>query len=655
MELRHLPWPRPPRPPTYKRPRLRRTPVEEAPAREAAAEEAQSCERVICRQSTKMHSSKPRLVVPYGLKTLLEGVSRAVLKTSPSNITEFAALYFRELIAFREENPNLDITDLVREFHFTRVEGWTDRMPEKRADLGDQFMQDISVVSPLSEEPKRKEKSTDTEEDQLHEGPEPEYSSKTTQYPSTHCELLENEPSPTGPEPSPKGPELAYVPADPAQLAAQMLGNTDSVHSMKDVGTSVQSLPELSLSSENTTAAPVEGAAEDATLTPATEGSAESVRLESAVQSQASVVLGPSSSQAERSTSDVDQASSNPLQDEPPPPAPPPPPPPPPPKDPLEAVPSQSEIEVTSTIQAMPIHTDDEPATEGEVPPYVEQFPQQIVIPFLEQVACLIEIQQPLMPSLNAGQFTCTKLLDPSADDAECDPERMETTAQMASAEQGFIMSAMATTEAGQPPPYSNVWTLYCLTDLSQQGRKSPPPLPPAGTGAPYPQATLYISSGKEQQPFLQQQLTPQGPPPQVSSPTYVMMEEGKRGNAPPFILVGSTVQNVQDWKSIPGHAVLTQHDTSAVRRFTTVPVPVARPADLKMATPNPNFNAAQETARPPTPVFLSVAIPLDEVMSAKRGSAAGDNQAAINPFAGSYGIAGEITFTSGPVRRADS
>uniref|UniRef100_A0A452J149 Calcium binding tyrosine phosphorylation regulated n=1 Tax=Gopherus agassizii TaxID=38772 RepID=A0A452J149_9SAUR len=276
-----------------------------------------------------------------------------------------------------------------------------------------------------------------TEEDQLHEGPEPEYSSKTTQYPSTHCELAENEPSPTGPESSPKGPELAYVPADPAQLAAQMLGNIDSVHSMKDVATSVQSLPELSLSSADTTAAPVEGAAEDTTLTPAAEGSAESVRLESAVQSQASIVLGSSSSQAEQATSDVDQASSTPLQDEPPPPAPPPPPP----KDPLQAVPSQSEIEVTSTIQAMPLHTDDEPATEGEVPPYVEQFPQQIVIPFLEQVACLIEIQQPLMPSLNAGQFTCTKLLDPSADDAECDPARMETTAQMASAEQGFIMS----------------------------------------------------------------------------------------------------------------------------------------------------------------------------------------------------------------------
>uniref|UniRef100_A0A8D0HFE5 Calcium-binding tyrosine phosphorylation-regulated protein n=1 Tax=Sphenodon punctatus TaxID=8508 RepID=A0A8D0HFE5_SPHPU len=67
-----------------------------------------------------MNASKPRLVVPYGLKTLLEGVSRAILKTNPSNITEFAALYFRELIAFREENPNLDVKDLIREFHLTR-------------------------------------------------------------------------------------------------------------------------------------------------------------------------------------------------------------------------------------------------------------------------------------------------------------------------------------------------------------------------------------------------------------------------------------------------------------------------------------------------------------------------------------------------------
>ncbi|XP_019342796.2 calcium-binding tyrosine phosphorylation-regulated protein isoform X2 [Alligator mississippiensis] len=599
-----------------------------------------SCETVVGLQLLKMYTVKPRLVVPYGLKTLLEGLTRAILKCNPSNIPEFAALYFRELIAFRGEHPNVDIIDLVREFHFAQ-DGLAERLSEKKTEARDKFTPEANVASPLFDEPKQKEKSTDTEEDQLLEGPVPDCSAKTTQYPSTHNELTENESSPTGPEPSsPKGPDLAYVPADPAQLAAQLLGNSDSLHSLKDVATSVQTLPEVSMSSEDTTAVPIEGAAEDATVVPAAEGS---VRSESSAQSQSSMTreLGSSGSQVEQSASDTNHTPSIPLQEEPPPP----PSPPPPPDDPLQAAPSPNEIEVTSTIQVLPMNNDEEePVTEGEVPPYIEQFPQKIVIPFIDQVAGLLEIQ----PPLNAGQFICTKILDPSAVDAECDPEGMETTAQKASAEPGYVISAMATSEAGQPPPYSNVWTLYCLTDLSQQGRKSPPPLPPVGTGAPYPQATLYISSGKEQQQVLQQQMT-QGQ--QVSSPTYVMTEESKQGNAPPFILVGSTVQNAQDWKSIPGHAVLAQQDASVVRRFTTVPIPVARAADLKTVTPNPNPNSAQQPARPPTPVFLSVAIPLDDVMSAKRGS--GDKQA--NPFAGSYGIAGEITFTSASVRRADS
>ncbi|KAH0517408.1 Calcium-binding tyrosine phosphorylation-regulated protein [Microtus ochrogaster] len=64
-----------------------------------------------------MISSKPRLVVPYGLKTLLEGVSRAILKTNPTNITQFAAVYFKELIVFREGNSSLDIKDLIKQFH----------------------------------------------------------------------------------------------------------------------------------------------------------------------------------------------------------------------------------------------------------------------------------------------------------------------------------------------------------------------------------------------------------------------------------------------------------------------------------------------------------------------------------------------------------
>eukprot|EP00069_Balaena_mysticetus_P006231 bmy_05177T0 len=64
-----------------------------------------------------MISAKPRLVVPYGLKTLLEGVSRAILKTNPPNITQFAAVYFKELVVFREGNNSLDIKDLVKQFH----------------------------------------------------------------------------------------------------------------------------------------------------------------------------------------------------------------------------------------------------------------------------------------------------------------------------------------------------------------------------------------------------------------------------------------------------------------------------------------------------------------------------------------------------------
>ncbi|XP_064363388.1 calcium-binding tyrosine phosphorylation-regulated protein isoform X2 [Dromaius novaehollandiae] len=560
-----------------------------------------------------MHSSRARLVIPYGLKTLLDGASKAVLQTNPDDIPGFAALYFQELVAFREED-------------------WNERLPQ-RLDT-----QDTSVPG----EPKQKEKCTDTEEDQLLESPDTEYTSKMTQYPSTHNDFVENK-SPTGPDEasSPKGPELAYVPTDPAQLATQMLGNTDSVHSVKDVATSVQTLPEVSLSSENIFA-PVEGAAEDDPAIPAAEWSAEAVRAQLGVQRQSSEAgeLGPSDSQAEVSTNDVNQVSSVPLQEEPSPPSPPPAPPP---KAPLQAMPPHNEIEVTLTTEVVSVRQADELVTDAEVPPYIEHFPQKIIVLSLDQIAYLLKIER----LLNAGQFSCAKILGPSADDVVCDPEKTESTAQMASAEQ-----AMAASEAVQPPPYSNVWTLYCLTDLSQ-GQKSPPSLPPAGTGIPYPQATLSLSVGKDQQQFLQP-MPLQGQPPQLFSPTYVIPEESKRGNVPPFILVGSTVQNTQDWKPIPGQAVLPQQDTGA-RRFTTIPVPVARLADQQAATPNPNPNAAQETARPPTPVFLSVAIPLDDVMSAKKGSPAGDKQTPMQPVAGSYSIAGQFTLTSGPIHRAGS
>ncbi|XP_044280060.1 calcium-binding tyrosine phosphorylation-regulated protein isoform X1 [Varanus komodoensis] len=443
-------------------------------------------------QSTKMHTAKPRMVVPYGLKTLLEGVSRAVLKASPSNITEFAAVYFRELIIFREEHPNLDIKDLVREFHATRVEGWAEGTAaatpvprSKRADVGDAFRSDLDTT-PISDEPKRKEKSTDTEEDQINEEPQRELSTKTTQYPSTVDEFVEK----AGDE---KGAGLAYVPADPAQLAAQMLGNVEMITSepeLKDVAISVQTLPTLSHSAENIAAtlapaptpepilaeaaaeeeaepapaeaepepapaeaepepAPAEAEAEpapaEAELAPtpaeaepelAPAASVQSVQVGSATQSQTSAPgeAVTSGSQAELPPADiVEQTSSVPLQEEPPPPAPPPPPD----NDPLQAEPCPSEIELTSDIHITPM-CDEDPEAGGEPPPppYVEQFPQQIVIPFVDTVACLLD---PLTTSLNAGQFT--SILDPSADDAECDPDKVDTTEQLRSADPGFIMS----------------------------------------------------------------------------------------------------------------------------------------------------------------------------------------------------------------------
>nr|XP_034981026.1 calcium-binding tyrosine phosphorylation-regulated protein isoform X2 [Zootoca vivipara] len=453
-----------------------------------------------------MHTTKPRMVVPYGLKTLLEGVSRAVLKASPTNINEFAAVYFRELILFRE------------------VECWAEgtagatQGPRKRADVGDAYRPEADTTAPMSDEPKRKEKSTDTEEDQISEEPRREQSTKTTQYPSTVDEFVDR----AGDE---KGAGLAYVPADPAQLASQMLGKVEPVSSeaeLKDVAVSVQTLPTSSHSVENlaasaaeapppTTApapepatAPLEAApapAEEEVPAPAepepapaepepapaepepapaepepapaepepapaeaepaapaeaeaepaapaeAEAEAEpaapvasvhSIRAGSATQSHTSAAgeVVTSGSQAEQPPADVaDPDSSDPLLEEQPPP--PPPPPPPPDKDPLRAESCSSEIELTSDIQLTPM-CDDDPNAGGEPqpPPYVEQFPQQIVIPFVDTVACLFN---PLMASQNAGQFA--SILDPSADDAECDHDRMDTAEELSSADPGFIMS----------------------------------------------------------------------------------------------------------------------------------------------------------------------------------------------------------------------
>ncbi|XP_052643029.1 calcium-binding tyrosine phosphorylation-regulated protein [Harpia harpyja] len=560
----------------------------------------------------KMQSSKIRLIVPRGLKTLLEGVSRAVIENNPDDIAEFFALYFQELVTFRKglflpvlplkNHPNLDLTELVEQFEFISENG-NKGLEEKTSEYTDTL---------FSGEPKQKDKCTDTEEDQLLEEPDIQYSSKVTQHPSIASSIAESKSSPgSDGASSPEGPELVYIPAEPAQLAAHVLGNTDSFYSVRDVATSVQTLHEDSQTSEDE-CTPVEGAAEDASAVPAADASVEAVRPQPGAWSQSSIAgeLGPSDSQADVSTNDVNQASLVSLWEDPsslplslPPSRTP--------KDPLQAVPSCNEAEVTSTTEVVSLCWDDELIMDTEVLPYVEQFPQKIIIPFVDQTAYLLKIEQPL----NVGQGLSAMTSGSSADDLVCHPERTESTVEVESAEQVYVVSAMASSEAGQPPPHSNVWTLYCLTDL-RQGQKSPPSLPPAGAGVPYSQATPSLSRGKGQQC---------GQLSKLSAPIYVMQEESKTGNAPPFILVGSNVQDTQDWTPIPSHAVFAQQDAGA-KRFTTVPVPVARPADEERDLASPNSNSAEETeAKLHTAHVFSVAIPLDDVMSAKKGPPAGD------------------------------
>ncbi|CAM9271309.1 unnamed protein product [Bubo scandiacus] len=358
-----------------------------------------------------MQSSKISLVVPCGLQTLLEGVSRAVIEDNPDNIAEFFALYFQDLVTFQKGHPNLDLIELVEKFELMRENG-SKGLEEKTSEY---------TVTLFSGEPKRMDKCTDTEEDQLLEEPDVQYSSRVTQHPSTASSIAGSS-SPPGSDgaSSPEGPELVYIPAEPAELAAHML--------------------------------------------------------------------------------------------------------------------------------------------------------------------------------------------------------------------------AMASSEAGQLQPHPNVWTLYRLTDL-RQGQKSPPSFPPAGAGGPYHQATLSPSRGEDQQ---------WGQLSQVSAPIYVMQEGSKRENAPPFILVGSNIQNTQDWKPLPSHSVFAQRDAGARQRFVTVPVARAAAEEMDMASCN--SQSAEETgAKPHTAHILSVAIPLDDVMSAKKGSAAGDKRTGINA------LAGHITVTPGPLPRAGS
>uniref|UniRef100_A0A8C4H4Y7 Uncharacterized protein n=1 Tax=Dicentrarchus labrax TaxID=13489 RepID=A0A8C4H4Y7_DICLA len=45
---------------------------------------------------------------PYGLKSLMECISRATFLSQPTDITEFLHQYLSELISFRSSHPEID-------------------------------------------------------------------------------------------------------------------------------------------------------------------------------------------------------------------------------------------------------------------------------------------------------------------------------------------------------------------------------------------------------------------------------------------------------------------------------------------------------------------------------------------------------------------
>ncbi|NXT80729.1 CABYR protein, partial [Zapornia atra] len=269
------------------------------------------------------------------LKTLLEGVTQAVMENEPEDIAEFFASYFQELRTFREEHPNLDVADLVEKFEF------------------------VSGTS-FSGEPKQRDKCTDTGEDQLLEEPDIQYSSKSTQCSSVASSIAESTFPPGSDEASaPEGCELVYVPAEPAQLAAHVLGNCSAFCTLRDVATNVQTLYEDSQTSENEFTSE-ESAAEHASAVPAAETTVQAAGSQPGVWGQSSTDgdLGCSACQADVSTNDINQASCVTLCEEPSPA----------PKDALQAMPSCREAEVTSATDAGSVCQDDKAMMDAEVP-----------------------------------------------------------------------------------------------------------------------------------------------------------------------------------------------------------------------------------------------------------------------------------------------
>ncbi|XP_019469526.1 calcium-binding tyrosine phosphorylation-regulated protein [Meleagris gallopavo] len=316
------------------------------------------------------------------LKTLLEGVSRAVIKQKPEDIAGFLASYFQEFIDFQKENPDLVLTEVIEKFDLKR-ETWNGELEEKTSNCDEAL---------LLTESQRKESCTDREEDH-HLEDLTSRSSRVTLCPSPTSSIPEST-NPTGPDGalSPEGSELERVPSDPAQLPAHVEDSSGSVCLVRDVATTVQTLQE------------------DVSAASAAEASKSQLGMQP--WSSISGDLGPSDTQILVLSTDTNQVSSVLLQEglsslpQPPPP-----------KEELHAVPACSAAEAISTTDKM--------IMDAEVPSYTQQFPDKIIISFSGQALSSVKL------SLNAGQVSWLV-----ANDAAYQPEQMEGIAPMESAEQ---------------------------------------------------------------------------------------------------------------------------------------------------------------------------------------------------------------------------
>uniref|UniRef100_A0A669QW33 RIIa domain-containing protein n=1 Tax=Phasianus colchicus TaxID=9054 RepID=A0A669QW33_PHACC len=332
-------------------------------------------------------TSPKLLFVLSCLKTLLEGVSRAVIKQKPEDIAGFLASYFQDFIDFQKGLfchyvfVFCLLFFIIYLFIYYFAETWNEELEEKTSNYNEAL---------LFTESQRKESCTDRGEDPLEDLTS--RSSRITLCPSPASSTPEIT-HPTGPEGalSPEGSELEYVPSDPAQLPAPVEDSSDSVCLVRDVATTVQTLQ------EDVSAA----------------SAAEASRSQLGVRpwSSMSGEVGPSDTQIFVLTTDINQVSSVFLQEGlsplPPPP------------------PCKEEVAPPSCSAAEAISTTDKLIMDAEVPSYMQQFPDKIIISFSGQALSSVKL------SLNAGQVSFLV-----ANDAAFQPEQTEGIAPMESAEQ---------------------------------------------------------------------------------------------------------------------------------------------------------------------------------------------------------------------------